>query len=516
MGKDEDGTRVGFVDFVHHDDAKEARNAKGHLVMNDKRLRIDVWYGKDRRDRSRSPRRRSPSYDDRRRDDEYDRRRRDSPDRSRGRSPPYGRGGHGRSGPGGRGGYDEDRSRSTRPGIKPDFEFPRDEAGRRRTHLQEEKFFPGGRAHRPGDDLPPEDDPGSTRSLFLGNLDRSLTREEIYSEFEEFGDILECDIKQARNANHSNFGFVKYHDLNMAWKAKLAMNGKVLHRNAIRVGWGRPVPSKVLWVGGLGPEVTTNLLQRECSKYGPIYNIKKNENNDWAEVTFGTIDSVTYAISGLRGKRLPGSERRCRVDYAFTQEGAEKIGTFSSLSAYHERRARESGSLRELHSALGDCWEGEFDIKKTPIAARMSLIAGDQKRLSNTMNDISKLTFKHRLTFNHKLANSMSEKAKQGKVGAFMIVTKGQGTTRSIKSINQYFQLTNSVGMVFINSEERAVMFVYPASSWAEGIISSYCPLLAGRMKGSVYMLAYLGYVPSEEYQRCKKAAQEDKAALLM
>ena len=85
-------------------------------------------------------------------------------------------------------------------------------------------------------------------------------------------------------------------------------------------------------------------------------------------MTFGTIDSVTYAISGLRGKRLPGSERRCRVDYAFTQEGAEKIGTFSSLSAYHERRARESGSLRELHSALGDCWEGEFDIKKTPIA----------------------------------------------------------------------------------------------------------------------------------------------------
>merc|ERR1712131_321646 len=85
--------------------------------------------------------------------------------------------------------YDHDAPR----GAKPEFEFPRDEAGRKRTHLQEEKFFPGGRAHRPGDDLPPEDGPGSTRSLFLGNLDRSLTREEIYSEFEEYGDILECD-----------------------------------------------------------------------------------------------------------------------------------------------------------------------------------------------------------------------------------------------------------------------------------------------------------------------------------
>ena len=73
-------------------------------------------------------------------------------------------------------------------------------------------------------------------------------------------------------------------------------------------------------------------------------------------------------------------------------------------------------------------------------------------------------------------------------------------------------------------------MFIYPASSWTEGIISSYAPLLAGRLKGNnffensvnngnsgaVYMLAYLGYVPSDEYQKLKKAAQEDKAALLM
>ena len=33
-------------------------------------------------------------------------------------------------------------------------------------------------------------------------------------------------------------------------------------------------PTKVLWIGGLGPEVTTNLLQRECNKFGSIYNIK--------------------------------------------------------------------------------------------------------------------------------------------------------------------------------------------------------------------------------------------------
>lgn len=84
--------------------------------------------------------------------------------------------------------------------------------------------------------------------------------------------------------------------------------------------------------------------------------------------------------------------------------------------------------MRELHSALGDCWEGQFEVKKNPIPARISLIcesfdlffrlklssAGDQKRLGSCVNDLSKMSIKHRLTFNHKLANSMSEKAKQG------------------------------------------------------------------------------------------------------
>jgi hypothetical protein len=57
-------------------------------------------------------------------------------------------------------------------------------------------------------------------------------------------------------------------------------------------------------------------------------------------------------------------------------------------------------------------------------------------------------------------------------------------------------------------------MFIYPASSWTEGIISSYAPLLAGRLKGSVYMLAYVGYLPTEEYQKHKKAAAEDKLVM--
>ena len=46
-----------------------------------------------------------------------------------------------------------------------------------------------------------------------------------------------------------------------------------------------------------------------------------------------------------------------------------------------------------------------------------------------------------------------------------------------------------------------AVMFIYPASSWTEGIISSYAPLLAGRLKGkSVQEFLILSSVPTSQH----------------
>ena len=50
MGKDDHDDRVGFIEFAHHESAKDAKAARGHLVMNERRLRIDVWQGykKDR------------------------------------------------------------------------------------------------------------------------------------------------------------------------------------------------------------------------------------------------------------------------------------------------------------------------------------------------------------------------------------------------------------------------------------------------------------------------------------
>ena len=51
-----------------------------------------------------------------------------------------------------------------------------------------------------------------------------------------------------------------------------------------------------------------------------------------------------------------------------------------------------------------------------------------------------------------------------------------------------------------------AVMFIYPASSWTEGIISSYAPLLAGRLKGkSVQEFLVLSLVPTFQHMNLRR-----------
>ena len=49
------------------------------------------------------------------------------------------------------------------------------------------------------------------------------------------------------------------------------------------------------------------------------------------------------------------------------------------------------------------------------------------------MNGLNKLSIKHRLTFNHKLANSMSEKAKQGTFFETLCAQIGTCSTVAVK-----------------------------------------------------------------------------------
>ena len=98
-----------------------------------------------------------------------------------------------------------------------------------------------------------ERDPYST-NLYLGNLPREIDEDMLLGEFAKFGPVASVKIMWPREGEENRLrsalsGFVAFMTRSSAEKAKEEMDGKVLFRHDLRVGWGKSVtlPSKPIW-----------------------------------------------------------------------------------------------------------------------------------------------------------------------------------------------------------------------------------------------------------------------------
>uniref|UniRef100_A0A087YRJ3 RRM domain-containing protein n=1 Tax=Poecilia formosa TaxID=48698 RepID=A0A087YRJ3_POEFO len=77
--------------------------------------------------------------------------------------------------------------------------------------------------------------------MFLGNLEAGLTENDIRRAFERFGLITEVDIKRTVRGQNNTYGFIKFENLDMAHRAKVAMSGKVVGHSPIKIGLAEPM-----------------------------------------------------------------------------------------------------------------------------------------------------------------------------------------------------------------------------------------------------------------------------------
>uniref|UniRef100_A0A803TZ95 RNA binding motif protein 15 n=1 Tax=Anolis carolinensis TaxID=28377 RepID=A0A803TZ95_ANOCA len=299
--------RVAFVNFRRPEDARAAKHARGRLVLYDRPLKIEAVYigsGGGATGRRRSSR--SPAILDK-----------DSPYGAVGvasaapaalRHPPTGAAQRALSPAGGGAGlgYRDFRLQQLALGRLPPPPLPRE--------LERERDYGGfydrvRPAYRTAgeEEISPEDDQRANRTLFLGNLDISVTKSDLQRAFDRFGVITEVDLKRPTRGQTSTYGFVKFENLDMAHRAKLAMSGKVLLCNTIKIGYGKATPTTRLWVGGLGPWVPLAALAREFDRFGTIRTIDYRKGDSWA------------ACTHMRGFPLGGPDRRLRVDFADTE-----------------------------------------------------------------------------------------------------------------------------------------------------------------------------------------------------
>ncbi|NWH82097.1 RBM15 protein, partial [Piaya cayana] len=334
--------RVAFVNFRRPEDARAAKHARGRLVLYDRPLKIEAVYvgsggGSGRRRSSRSP----ALLD------------KESPYGTAAvgvaaaaaavRHPPAGATQRALSpaGSGGALGYRDYRLQQLALGrLPPPPPLPR-ELERERDYggFYEARVRPayglervagvaaaggfrggGGGAGAAGEEeISPEDDQRANRTLFLGNLDITVSESDLRRAFDRFGVITEVDIKRPGRGQTSTYGFLKFENLDMAHRAKLAMSGKVLLRNPIKIGYGKATPTTRLWVGGLGPWVPLAALAREFDRFGTIRTIDYRKGDSWAYIQYESLDAAQAACTHMRGFPLGGPDRRLRVDFADTE-----------------------------------------------------------------------------------------------------------------------------------------------------------------------------------------------------
>uniref|UniRef100_A0A803V6U4 RRM domain-containing protein n=17 Tax=Aves TaxID=8782 RepID=A0A803V6U4_FICAL len=138
--------------------------------------------------------------------------------------------------------------------------------------------------------------------LFIGNLPREATEQEIRSLFEQYGKVLECDIIK-------NYGFVHIEDKTAAEDAIRNLHHHKLHGVCINVeaSKNKSKASTKLHVGNISPTCTNLELRAKFEEYGPV--IECDIVKDYAFVHMERAEDAVEAIRGLDNTEFQGEAR---------------------------------------------------------------------------------------------------------------------------------------------------------------------------------------------------------------
>ncbi|XP_072776265.1 RNA-binding protein 4B isoform X3 [Taeniopygia guttata] len=153
--------------------------------------------------------------------------------------------------------------------------------------------------------------------LFIGNLPREATEQEIRSLFEQYGKVLECDIIK-------NYGFVHIEDKTAAEDAIRNLHHHKLHGVCINVeaSKNKSKASTKLHVGNISPACTNLELRAKFEEYGPV--IECDIVKDYAFVHMERAEDAVEAIRGLDNTEFQARPPRRRTPTATSCAGPEQ------------------------------------------------------------------------------------------------------------------------------------------------------------------------------------------------
>lgn len=119
------------------------------------------------------------------------------------------------------------------------------------------------------DDRAPSASGDDLCNLFVGDLSRTVTEDQISEVFSRHGQVLMVDIKRDKVTNNNlGYGFVQLATRKQAEEAKDALHGADIGGRKVRIGWAQK--NTTLFVGDLDGTVSTDTLRSTFAKFGPL------------------------------------------------------------------------------------------------------------------------------------------------------------------------------------------------------------------------------------------------------
>ncbi|CAG2166315.1 unnamed protein product [Oppiella nova] len=167
------------------------------------------------------------------------------------------------------------------------------------------------------------------RTLYVGNLDASITEDLILALFSQMGHVNGCKIIHD-SANSDPYCFVEYNDHHCAATALLTMNKRQCMGRELKVNWAtspgntgpKPDTSKHfhIFVGDLSPEIETQQLRDAFSPFGEISDCRvvrdpqTLKSKGYGFVSFVKKQDAENAIATMNGQWL--GSRAIRTNWA--------------------------------------------------------------------------------------------------------------------------------------------------------------------------------------------------------
>ncbi|XP_054857337.1 msx2-interacting protein isoform X2 [Eublepharis macularius] len=165
---------------------------------------------------------------------------------------------------------------------------------------------------RPLDERIDEFHPKATRTLFIGNLEKTTTYHDLRNIFQRFGGIVDIDIKKVNGV--PQYAFLQYCDIASVCKAIKKMDGEYLGNNRLKLGFGKSMPTNCVWLDGFSTNITDQYLTRHFCRYGPVVKVVFDRLKGMALVLYNEIEYAQAALKETKGRTIGGN--KIKVDFA--------------------------------------------------------------------------------------------------------------------------------------------------------------------------------------------------------